>query len=139
MYPYASSLLKVIGVFTAKVECSDTSLACIAEFSVTEKDGRTLLGKQTSVKLGILGVGPEPGIVQATGDCDIKARYPHLFSGKVGLLKDFELDLHIDPSVKPVAQPLRRIPFGLREKVDKKLDELIQADIIEKVPPEPTK
>ena len=41
-------------------------------------------------------------------------------------------------SVRPVAQPVRRIPFGLLEKVDKKLDELLEADIIEEVPEGPS-
>ena len=41
-------------------------------------------------------------------------------------------------SVKPVAQPVRRIPFGVREKVEKKLDELLACGIIEEVPERPT-
>ena len=60
-----------------------------------------------------------------------------MFNG-VGLLKGCELKLHIDDSVKPVAQHVRRIPFGLREKVDKKLDELLELYIIEGVPEGPS-
>lgn len=40
--------------------------------------------------------------------------------------------------MKPVAQPVRRIPFGLREKVDEKLDDLLQAEVIEEVPEGPS-
>ena len=68
---------------------------------------------------------------------DIREKYKHLFSG-VGLLKGNELKLHVDESVKPVAQHVRRIPFGLREKVDVKLDELLELDIIEEVPEGPS-
>ena len=39
----------------------------------------------------------------------------------------------MNKDVKPVAQLVRRLSFGLREKVDKKLDELLKADIIEEV------
>ena len=39
----------------------------------------------------------------------------------------------MDPNVKPVIQPLRRLSFSLREKVEAKLDQLLEADIIEKV------
>ena len=35
-------------------------------------------------------------------------------------LKDFQLKLHIKDDVTPVAQPVRRLPFGLRAKVDEK-------------------
>ena len=62
----------------------------------------------------------------------IREKYKALFTG-VGLLKNYELKLHIDESVKPVAQPVRRIPFGLREKVEKKLDQLLELNIIEEV------
>ena len=40
--------------------------------------------------------------------------------------------------MKPVAQPVRRIPFGVREKVERKLDELLESGIIEEVPEGPT-
>ena len=53
-----------------------------------------------------------------------------MFSG-VGKLKDRTVQLHIDPNVKPVAQPIRRTPFSLRSKVEEKVKELIDLDIIE--------
>ena len=39
----------------------------------------------------------------------------------------------MDPSVSPVAQPVRRIPFSLRDKVQSKVEELVKMDIIEPV------
>ena len=44
----------------------------------------------------------------------------------------------MNKDVKPVAQPVRRLPFGLREKVDKKLAELLKEDLIDEVPSGPT-
>ena len=41
-----------------------------------------------------------------------------MFTG-IGLLKGYELKLLIDDSVKPVAQPVHSILFGLCEKVEK--------------------
>ena len=54
------------------------------------------------------------------------------------LIRDYELKLNIDDSVKPVAEPVRRIPFGVRQKVKRKLDELLESGIIEEVPEGPT-
>ena len=34
-------------------------------------------------------------------------------------MKGYELKLNVDTSSKPFAQPVRRIPFGVREKVEK--------------------
>ena len=62
----------------------------------------------------------------------LMTRYKDVFTG-IGKLKDFQLNLHIDQQVQPVAQPLRQLAFSLREKIEKKLDELLQEDIIEKV------
>ena len=44
---------------------------------------------------------------------------------------------NVATSVKLVAQPVRRIPFGVREKVEKKVDELLACGIIEEVPEGP--
>ena len=44
--------------------------------------------------------------------------YSELFEG-IGKLKDKDIKLHIDESVPPVAQPHRRIPFHMRENVEK--------------------
>jgi len=48
-------------------------------------------------------------------------------------LKNKHISLDIDPTVEPVAQPYRRIPFNLREKVQDKTTELLDLGIIEPV------
>ena len=37
-----------------------------------------------------------------------------------------------------IAQPVRRLHFGLRDKVDKKLNQFLKEDIIKEVPSGPT-
>ena len=69
-------------------------------------------------------------------ESDIREKYKDLFTG-IGLLKGYKLKLHVDDSVKPVAQHIHWILFGLHEKVDKKLDELLELDIVEEVPEGP--
>ena len=44
-----------------------------------------------------------------------------------------QLKMHVKEDVAPVVQSLRRPPFNLRDKIEKKLDELEAMDIIEKV------
>ena len=51
----------------------------------------------------------------------------------MGKLENFKLTLPIDETVTPVAQPVRRIPFAMREKVEVKLKEIQDLDIIEPV------
>ena len=59
----------------------------------------------------------------------ILGKYPTVFGG-VGKLKDYQLMVHVDPDIPPVAQPPRRVPFHIRKLVDKKLSELEELDII---------
>ena len=80
------------------------------------------------MKIGPVQVNGVGGVL----DGDIRERYSGLFCG-VGLLKGYEMKLHIENSVRPVAQYVRKIPFALREKVGQKLDELLELEIIEEV------
>jgi hypothetical protein len=56
-----------------------------------------------------------------------------VFQGQ-GKLQNKQIELIIDEAVKPVAQKQRRIPFHLREKVERELSKLEHDDIIEPVP-----
>lgn len=131
--------LPTLGTFTADVTLAGFENGSNADFVVVEGDGRTLLGRETAEALNLLRIGPfqTNSVDGGRSDGDVREKYKHLFSG-VGLLKGYELKLHIGESVKPVAQHVRRIPFGLRKKVDAKLDELLELDIIEEVPEGPS-
>ena len=85
----------------------------------------------------MLRLGPIHAVNIVNTEADIKEKYKELFNG-VGLLRGYEFKLNIDNSVKPVAQPVCRIPLGVREKVERKLDELLESGIIEEVLKGPT-
>ena len=121
--------LPTLGTCIADVVLSDNNnTGCTADFVVIEGEGRTLIGRETAEVLNLLFIVPLQANNVTSGqlESDIRAKYKSLFPG-VGLLKGYELKLHVDESVKPVAQHLRRVLFGLREKVEKKLDELLSS------------
>ena len=62
----------------------------------------------------------------------ITSRYSKCFKG-VGKLKGCNIKLHIDSECEPVAQPVRRVPFGYKDKVSALLERLLAEDIIEPV------
>lgn len=43
------------------------------------------------------------------------------------------MKFHIDQDIHPVTQPVRRIPFSRRDKVNEKLEDLLKLDVMEKV------
>ena len=108
-----------------------------ADFVVVENfKAGSLLGKKTATELGLLRAGPEQpstinqitvGSTQALVD-----KHDAVFCG-VGRLKDYQLKIHVDPEVTPVAQPQCRVPFHVCKDVEKKLQELQDLDIIEDV------
>ncbi|CAL1586203.1 unnamed protein product [Knipowitschia caucasica] len=130
LYTYSSKEpLPVKGVFTCDVKIGKR--ATQAEFTVIAGQGVPLLGRQTATELGVLRVGV--GVAAVTDvKTEVQGKYPKLFTG-VGKLNTKQVRLHIDGNVEPVAQPLRRVPFHLREAVDRKIEELLRMDIIEKV------
>jgi hypothetical protein len=128
VYAYGSTTpLKTLGKFQTNIVYCNTVTE--AEFTVLDGIGRPLLGCSSAKQLGVPKMGPE---VSTLTDTNIKLKFPVCFQS-VGKLKDFELKIHIDPEVRPVAQSPRRIPFRLRKKVEDKLTELLDAEIIEKV------
>lgn len=48
-------------------------------------------------------------------------------------MKDVLVEIPIDKTYKPVSQPYRRIPIPIEKKVENKIQELLDLDIIEKV------
>lgn len=129
LYSYGSDTpLEVLGKFTCEIylNVKSQSESVQAEFYVVKGNSVSLLGKTAAIQLGVLKLG-----IYSINE-DIRGKYSDCFKG-VGKLKDFKLKLHINSKVEPVAQRMYRIPFTLREKVEKKLDELESQDIIERV------
>jgi len=117
--------VEVIGKFWAKVLLADRALDDV-EFLVIKGEGRPILGRKTAMQLGVLKINlPEVNLVEE--------EFKGLFSDKVGQLSNYQVELHVKLDAKFVAQPCRRIPYSLRGKLEKKLEQLVEMDIIEKV------
>ena len=133
LYAYGSNQpLQVTGMFTAEVAVGESMLSGV-EFVVIENDGHALLGRETAISLGVLKLGAHVNSLDgAKREASIFEKFPGCCEG-IGKLKDFQLKVPIDPEIPPVAQPIRRVPYHLRDKLSTKLDELVELDIIEKV------
>ena len=121
LYAYASQTpLDMIGTFSCEVSAGSNIDS--AKFCVINGEGDPLLVKNTATSQGVLKIGLGIAAVSAdpktTGGV-LQQKYPNVFSG-VGKLKDRAVKLHIDPNVKPVAQPMRRTPFSMRSTLEEK-------------------
>jgi hypothetical protein len=99
LYAYGSTTpLTVIGTFTAEVNVADRHVT--TEFTVIDGKGEPLLGRKTATELGVLKLQiPEQFVNSVT---DRVSRHKVLFQG-IGKLKEYQMKLHIDPQVRPVA------------------------------------
>ncbi|PFX17850.1 Transposon Ty3-G Gag-Pol polyprotein [Stylophora pistillata] len=88
---------------------------------------REILSRETSEELAILKLE-----INAMEEENLLRDFSECFEG-AGKLKGFQAKLHVDTSIKPVAQKLRPPPYGLRDKIEQKLKELVNCDIIEPV------
>ncbi|XP_063965770.1 uncharacterized protein K02A2.6-like [Lytechinus pictus] len=134
LFAYGSNTpLPVRGEFHATISCSRGTSA-MATFFVVEGGTGCLLGKRTAIQLQLVKLEDANAVHMDTQPAagDIKSAYPEVFTG-FGKLEGYKAHVHVNPDVKPVAQPPRRIPFHLRSKVEEKLQELLEKDIIEPV------
>jgi hypothetical protein len=107
-----------------------------AEFLVLPGSAVPLIGFTLATQLNLLRIGPPSALntdnVHALNTENVLQQYSGITNG-IGKLKNFQVQLHIDPSVSPVAHQHSRVPFHLRDKVAQEVDKLLKADIIEPV------
>ncbi|XP_062554416.1 uncharacterized protein K02A2.6-like [Armigeres subalbatus] len=108
--------LKMIGSFTAEVRVQEQHV--VAEFFVVDGGQQCLLGDETSKALGVLKVGLDINSV-------VEENMP--FNKIAGI----QVHIHMNSTIKPVFQPLRKVPVPLEAAVNKKLEQLLKRDIIE--------
>lgn len=87
-----------------------------------------MLGKVTAKALGLLSIGLPSSIKSCNFTYQVDAR-----SRMFPKIKGIQIRIPIDPTVKPVQQPIRRCSIALTTPMKEKLDELLEMDIIEKV------
>ncbi|KAK2578707.1 hypothetical protein KPH14_012663 [Odynerus spinipes] len=120
VYPYGQSVaLKLLGQFDCYVEAGNRKVC--ANFVVLKGRGRAIIGYRTATDLGILKIG-----------CDINEMTLEE-DNELGKLKNFKLMLPIDRTYPPIAQPMRRLPFKVHDKINEQIQKLLKLDIIEKV------
>ncbi|XP_075144752.1 uncharacterized protein LOC142219865 [Haematobia irritans] len=116
----ADQLLEVVSVFEAPTSVKNSS-EIMATFYVIKNGNQSLLGRDTAIQLKVLKLGLD---TNSTGN---KSETPF------PKMKNVSIKLAIDRNVRPIQQPLRRIPVALEERVEHKLEEALKRDIIEEV------
>jgi transposase InsO family protein len=129
IFAYGSKIpLELAGKFTATIASLSRASKTEAVFYVAARCHGSLLSFDTAHKLSLISIS-----VNMTDSFKgtVMHRFPDLFNGKIGKLKNMKLKLHINPDVEPVAQKCRKTPFHMRSKIEAEINKLLENDIIE--------
>ena len=133
--PYGSRPFLVRGKYEGTVSFGDSIMPSVW-YIIKKKSIEPLLSGSTAVQLGIIKFALSPltssdmkyinAINSATATNDstkqyYMQKYPEAFSG-VGKLKDYEVTLHLHPSIKPVPELPRTIPFHLQKRFSNEIN-----------------
>lgn len=130
--------LKSVGKFKTKISANNH--ACEAEFIVFDGVRDDLLSFNSCTELELIKL-----TFQLIGDDKTEfekkmiAKYPNVFSGKIGELKGYEAEFNIRKDAKPVIQKERKIPFHLKDKFENEVNSMLKEGIIEPVGNEPSR
>ena len=106
IYGYRSTEpLPVVGKFEAEVKSSVTGKSKVTQFCVVGGSDGNLIGFETATDLGLLHIINSASTPTAN---DIMEDYKGCFEG-LGKMKGKTAKLHVDDSVKPLAQKYRRL------------------------------
>ena len=129
----AESPVRFVGKFEATIETRKR--IAVATFYVTKTaTSGNLISASTAQDLGLISLHLHR--ISDTNDKNldnILNKHAKVFQG-LGKLKTDKVKLNIDTHQAPKAQPQRRIPYHIRQKVENAIEELEKQDIIERVP-----
>ena len=130
IYPYMTTEpLELCGTFRANISSSHG--ASVETLYVAKGSSSSILSWATSQKLSLIKAVHQCREALPPATPAFLKDYPHL-TGGMGEYKGKPVHIHVDESVKPVAQPHRRIPFHVRKQVEEKLQQLEDEGIIER-------
>ncbi len=130
IFAYRSSTLEpILGKFRAEVTEQETKSSIKTTiYVIDDEDELSLLSYGVATALGIMKMSKQVKEIRIKRVSAKTEEKP-----AIGKFSGLKVKLHIDPSIKPVALPHRRVPFHLRKQVEEELENLERMDIIEKV------
>ena len=135
--PYGSRAMDCKAEYTGTIRHKDNSVN--ATIYVLKQKVETLLSGPVCEALGIIQFnGPAIRAVQQEPQSDehspekvsLISKFPTIFKG-LGKLKNHQVKLYINDSIRPVAEPARQVPYHLIKKRNEALDKLQQEGVIE--------
>ena len=142
--PYKSDPIPVYGIAWCAVSFGATSLP--VEWHIISGYCEPILSDTTSQQLGIINFNSTPDSYEPIQMIDQHAEpaskqnlqdiltdFPENFTG-LGKLRNYQVKLYVDNSIKSIVTPPRSTPYHLEDRVQNLINEMITNDVIEEHP-----
>jgi hypothetical protein len=124
--------VQFLGKFEALIETKKRIAVATFYVAKTTNSGN-LISATTAQELGLISLHLNKVSTTKNNLERILNKHSTVFQG-LGKLKGDKVKLNINKEHTPQAQPQRRIPYHIREKVKTALEDLEKQDVIERVP-----
>ena len=138
--PYGSKSINCVGLYQGTVMCGE-GVANVRIY-VVKQNVEFLLSGIAAEDLGIIKFNSHPRLISKSNLIrragvkkdeqlsQVVTAHKNVFNG-IGLLKDYQEQIHIDEEVQPVAEQPRPIPFHLRQRFKNEIERMEEQGIIE--------
>ena len=130
LHSYAGESIPVKGQVEVEVKYGQQS--AMLPLVVVNGEGPSLFGRDWMMKIQ-LDWKKIYTVADNTDLMKLLDRYRSLFEPGLGQLKDYKAKIQVDPQAKPRFCKARSVPYAMKDKIDKELDQLEKDGIIEKV------
>ena len=132
---HSKTPVPILGEFMTTLFCENRKHR--AKFLVLDGNADNLLGYHAAKKLGLVEIKTSKiiqedfKIFQVNGKFEPKKMFPELFENKIGLIRDVEVIIEVDPNIKPKQIPPYPIPLNLMNLAREKIMLMKEQNIIE--------
>lgn len=135
---YTGEIIPIVGKCHLNVKLKEKCLSNV-EFYVIRDRKESILGINSCIELGIIELHKNVNFQTINlindnkkGYADIIEQNRNLFEGIGKINKPYHIE--IKENVKPIVNPVRKVPFALQNQLKECLDNLVKSDIIEREP-----
>ena len=139
--PYNSEPIPVLGVSRCAVTFGQNSIPVL--WHIIKGSCLPILSGNAARELGIIKFNSKPDVFNpinmiSASECkeqiqDILLKYNENFND-LGKLRNHQVKFHTDPTIKPINQAARTIPYHLQERANEVLETMLKQDVIEEHP-----
>ena len=132
---FGNVMIKQVGVIKLRVTCPDTKRNQVMEFFITDTDDIPILGKEASQSMNLARRVHVVGVTshgKGITEEDLLTEYSYVFScvGKI----EIEYDIEVDPSVRPVIQAPRKLPYAKYDQLKETIAKSCRRDMNKRSP-----